>query len=74
MDTETPEDRITVDPDPLVGKPVVRGTRISVERIVRTVREGVAREELLEAYPGLEPDDIQAALNYAADHPDHFTT
>jgi uncharacterized protein (DUF433 family) len=59
--------RITVDPHVLVGKPVIRGMRISVEQIVRAVAAGVPQEEILDEYPGLEPEDIQAALTYAAD-------
>jgi uncharacterized protein (DUF433 family) len=64
--TTWPE-RITVDPDILVGKPVIRGMRISVAQIVAAVAAGVPHQELLEEYPGLEPEDIQAALRYAAD-------
>jgi uncharacterized protein (DUF433 family) len=67
MEKKTLKNRITVDPNVLVGKPVIRGMRISVEQIVRAVAAGVPREELLEEYPGLEPGDIQAALTYAAD-------
>ena len=58
--------RITADPAVLVGKPVIRGMRISVAQIVAAVAAGVPQSELLEDYPGLEPDDIQAALLYAA--------
>ena len=61
------ENRITVDPNVLVGKPVIRGMRISVAQIVAAVAAGVPQAELLEEYPGLEPADIQAALQYAAD-------
>jgi uncharacterized protein (DUF433 family) len=60
-------ERITVSPDILVGKPVIRGMRISVAQIVAAVAAGVPSEELLEEYPGLEAEDIQAALQYAAD-------
>ena len=60
-------ERITVDADVLVGKPVIRGMRISVAQIVAAVAAGVPTQELLEEYPGLEPEDIQAALRYAAD-------
>jgi uncharacterized protein (DUF433 family) len=60
-------ERITVDPDILVGKPVIRGMRISVAQIVAAVAAGVPQSELLEEYPGLEPADIRAALSYAAD-------
>lgn len=59
-------ERITTDPRVLVGKPVIRGMRISVAQIVTAVAAGVPQRELLEDYPGLEPEDIQAALLYAA--------
>jgi uncharacterized protein (DUF433 family) len=59
--------RITADPAVLVGKPVIRGMRISVAQIVTAVAAGVPQSEMLEDYPGLEPDDIQTALLYAAD-------
>ncbi len=58
--------RITADTAVLVGKPVIRGMRISVAQIVTAVAAGVPQSELLEDYPGLEPEDIQAALLYAA--------
>jgi prevent-host-death family protein len=63
---ENPLARVTADPRVLVGKPVIRGMRISVAQIVAAVAAGVPQSELLEDYPGLEPDDIQAALLYAA--------
>jgi len=47
--------------------PIIRGMRISVEQIVLDVAAGIAQGELLSEYPGLEPEDIQAALQYAAD-------
>jgi uncharacterized protein (DUF433 family) len=58
--------RITIDPKVMVGKPVIRGTRIPVELIVRMVAQDIPREEILEEYPRLQPEDIQAALLYAA--------
>jgi uncharacterized protein (DUF433 family) len=67
MEKQALLDRITVDPDILVGKPVIRGMRISVAQIVAAVAAGVPQNELLDEYPGLEPEDIQAALYYAAD-------
>ncbi len=63
---ETP-DRIIVDPDVMLGKPVIRGTRITVELILRKLGEGTSEADLLDAYPGLTQADIQAALVYAAD-------
>ena len=58
---------IDVNTEILLGKPVVRGTRISVELIVRKLGEGATHAELLEAYPRLTADDIRACLVYAAD-------
>ncbi len=60
-------DRIAVDPKVMLGKPVIRGTRIPVELIVRKLGEGATEKSLLDAYPRLTKEDIQAALRYAAD-------
>jgi uncharacterized protein (DUF433 family) len=60
-------DRITVDPEIMLGKPIIRGTRITVELILRKLSEGMTIEELLEAYPHLTRDDILAAISYSAD-------
>jgi uncharacterized protein (DUF433 family) len=57
--------RITFDQQVLGGKPVIRGLRISVEMILDLLAKGSTREEILEDYPVLEPEDIQAALAYA---------
>lgn len=59
--------RISIDPNVCFGKPCIRGTRIWVELIVENLAEGIPEQELLEAYPQLEPDDIRAALAYAAE-------
>ena len=59
--------RISVDPAILLGKPCIKGTRISVELILRWLSEGRTLAELLEAYPHLTEDDIKVALAYAAD-------
>ncbi len=59
--------RITIDPRVLVGKPTIRGLRISVEQIIKALANNVSAKELLEEYPELEPEDIQAALFYAAE-------
>lgn len=58
-------DRIIRDPAVLVGKPVVKGTRISVELILRHLAQNPDTGELLAAYPRLTIEDIQAALAYA---------
>jgi uncharacterized protein (DUF433 family) len=60
-------ERITADSDVLVGKPTVRGLRISVEQILAALAAGVPAADLLDDYPELEPADIQAVLTYAAE-------
>jgi uncharacterized protein (DUF433 family) len=58
--------RIIVDPAVLVGKPVIRGTRIAVEWIVELLARGWTEKQILENYPGITPEDIRACLAYAA--------
>ena len=58
--------RITVDPAVLMGKPVIRGLRISVDHIIRSLAADISTKDLLEDYPDLEREDIQACLIYAA--------
>jgi len=60
-------DRIEIDPKVMVGKPVIRGTRIPVELILKMLSQGIATEEILGEYPPLTQEDIQAALAYAAE-------
>ena len=60
-------DRITVNPDVLVGKPTIRGLRITVEQILKALAGGVTVQDLLEDYPELEHEDIHAVLLYAAE-------
>lgn len=59
------KDRIIVDPDILVGKPVVKGTRLAVEFIVDLLAQGWQESEILHNYQGLTHDDITACLKYA---------
>jgi len=66
-------DRIEINPTVMVGKPVIRGTRIPVELIIRKLSEGATEADLLDAYPRLTHEDIQAALAYAADSLAHET-
>lgn len=61
------QDRIDVDPAILVGKPIIKGTRIAVEFLLELLAEGWSREEIERNYPFLTADDIQAALHYAAE-------
>ena len=58
--------RVTVDPKVMVGKPVIRGTRIPVELIMRMLAQGIPEGEILREYPRLQPADVRAALAYAA--------
>ncbi len=58
-------ERITARPDVFGGKPIVRDMRISVEFILSLLSQGATQEELLDDYPGLEPDDIRACIAYA---------
>jgi len=67
MKTEQLLERITINPDIVVGKPTIRGLRITVEQILKALAGGVAIKDLLEDYPELEPEDIQAVLLYAAE-------
>ncbi len=57
--------RIEVNPDILLGKPVIAGTRIPVYLILNLLASGYSYERILEAYPGLTKEDITAALTYA---------
>ena len=67
-------DRIEVNPKVMMGKPVIRGTRLTVEMIVRKLSEGATNADLLAAYPRLTQEDIRAALGYAADTVAHEET
>ena len=59
--------RIEMNPKVMMGKPVIRGTRIPVELILRKLGEGATEADLLDAYTRLTKADIQAAIGYAAD-------
>jgi len=59
--------RIEINPEVMLGKPVIRGTRIPVELLIRKLSEGATEADLLDAYPRLALEDIKAALSYAAD-------
>jgi uncharacterized protein (DUF433 family) len=63
--TEPP--RITLDPKVLAGKPVVRGTRLSVEFVIGLMAEGWSEADILANYPGITHEDIIACLAYARD-------
>lgn len=59
--------RITLDEDVLAGKPVIRGTRLSVEFVIGLMADGWSEARILQNYPGLTHDDITACLAYARD-------
>ena len=67
-------DRIEINPKVMLGKPVVRGTRIPIELILRKLSEGATEDDLLDAYPRLKVEDIQAAMGFAADTLAHEET
>jgi len=60
-------ERITANPEIMLGKPIIKGTRITVESILRKLAEGMNTNEILEAYPHLKKEDIMAVLSYSAD-------
>ena len=60
------EDRIVVSPDVLVGKPVIKGTRIAVEFIIGLLANGWTHDDILNNYPGLTSEDILACFSYAS--------
>ncbi len=60
------QQRIEIDPSILVGKPVVKGTRLAVEFIVDLLAQGWTEAEILRNYPGLTSEDIKACLAYAS--------
>ncbi len=61
------KERITASASVMLGKPVIKGTRITVELLLGKLSEGVTTQGLLEAYPHLAKEDILAALSYSAD-------
>ena len=65
---QIPHERIVSDPDIMMGKPTIKGTRITVELILTKLGEGMTVAELLEAYPHLTSEDVRAALSFAADY------
>ena len=61
------EDRITIDPKVLAGKPVIKGTRLAVEFIVDLLAQGWSEAQILDNYPGVTREDIRACLQYASE-------
>jgi uncharacterized protein (DUF433 family) len=64
-------DRITSDPEVMGGRPCIRGMRIRVADILEMLAGGASHAEIIEDFPYLEPEDIAAALEFAALHSDH---
>ena len=61
-------EQIVIDPRVMTGKPTIKGTRITVELILRKLGAGMTCEEIIEDHPHLTPDDIRAAQAFAADY------
>ena len=66
VDNEDLLDRIAINPKVMVGKPVIQGTRLTVEYVLGLLAHGTSIEEILVEYPGLEKDDIYACLLFAS--------
>ena len=64
---------ISSDPAVMMGKPCIRGTRITVELILRKLGSGHSFSDLIEAYPHLKEDDLRSALAFGADYLQHET-
>ncbi len=62
---DSEDNRIIIDPKILVGKPIIRGTRIAVEFLIDLLTEGWSNQQILENYPHLKQEDIAACLRYA---------
>jgi len=60
-------ERITSDYKVMLGKPVIKGTRITVEHVLKKLAEGATREDILKMYPHLKEADVTAVLNYASE-------
>lgn len=61
------EERIVVNPKIMVGKPIIKGTRIPVDAILKRLADGMSISEILEEYPNLIEEDIRAALRYVSE-------
>ena len=61
------KDKICISPDIMLGKPVIRGTRITVEFIIKNMSEGMEIDDIISEYPPVQKDDIMACLAYSAD-------
>jgi len=61
------QEKIVADPKVLVGKPVIRGTRLAVEFVIDLLAQGWSEDQIIDNYPGVEHEDIAACLRYASD-------
>jgi uncharacterized protein (DUF433 family) len=61
-------ERIEMNPEVMMGKPVIKGTRITVEHILRKLGAGMTDDEIIEDHPHIKKEDIRAALAFAADY------
>ena len=61
------EDRIETNAQVMLGKPVIRGTRVTVELLLRKLSEGASEDDLLKAYPRIALEDLRAAVRFAAE-------
>ena len=61
------QDDIVERRDVMLGKPVFKGTRLTVEHVLRELGTGMSRDELFDNYPNLRPEHVQAALRFTAD-------
>ena len=59
------KEKITINPEIMLGKPVIKGTRLTVEFIIGLLAHGWTEQSIMENYPGIAKDDILACLNYA---------
>ena len=69
-----PTNRIEINPNVMLGKPVVKGTRVPVELVLRKLGDGATIDDLCDAYPRLAAEDVHACLAYAADTVAHEET
>ena len=60
-------DRIEINPKIMLGKPLIKGTRITVEHILKLLKQGLGVKEILKDYPHLKKNDIEAAIDYASE-------
>ena len=65
------EERITTDANVMLGKPVIQGTRLTVELILERLASGCTLEQLVASYPGITAEDVQACLAYVAEAVEH---